>query len=385
MTEILKLNDISKVAENALGNDYTLVKESADPKGIMLRSFNMHDYEIPSSVLCVGRAGAGVNNIPIPKCSEQGIVVFNTPGANANAVKELVLCGLLLASRKVTAGIEWTNTLKGTPDISKQVEKGKKAFVGPEIAGKTLGIIGLGAIGALVANAAIALGMKVIGYDPYISIDGAWHLDNHVIKETDLSALFAKCDYVTLHVPLTDSTRELVNKASIENMKDGIAILNFARGELVNNADIIEAVKSGKVSRYVTDFACDELLGVEDIICTPHLGASTPEAEDNCAVMVARQMVDFFENGNIVNSVNLPRCQVARQGKCRITVFHRNIKNVINSITTVISEEGVNIANLVSQSKGDYAYIIIDLDDSVNEHVIERIKSLDNIIRLRVL
>ena len=385
MTEILKLNDISEVATSALGSNYNLVKESEAPIGIMVRSANMHDYEIPSSVLCVGRAGAGVNNIPIDKCSEKGIVVFNTPGANANAVKELVICGLFLASRKITDGIDWTNSLKGTPDISKQVEKGKKAFVGPEITGKTLGVVGLGAIGALVANTARALGMKVIGYDPYISIDAAWHLDNHVIKETSLDALFAECDYITLHVPLTPNTKELVNKNSIAKMKDGIAILNFARGELVNNADIIEATQSGKVARYVTDFACEELLGQKNIICTPHIGASTPEAEDNCAEMVSHQMVDFFENGNIVNSVNLPTCKVSRQGKVRITAVHRNIKNVINSITSLISEEGINIGNLVSQSKGDYAYIIIDLDENPGEDFIEKMSKLENIIRIRVL
>ena len=385
MTEILKLNEISEVATSALGANYKLVKESQAPLGIMVRSANMHDYDIPSTVLCVGRAGAGVNNIPIDKCSEKGIVVFNTPGANANAVKELVVCGLFLASRKITDGIDWTNSLKGTPDISKQVEKGKKAFVGPEITGKTLGVIGLGAIGALVANTARALGMKVIGYDPYISIDAAWHLDNHVIKETNLNSLFAECDYITLHVPLTPGTKEFINKDSIAKMKDGIAILNFARGELVNNDDIISATKSGKVSRYVTDFACEELLCQENIICTPHIGASTPEAEDNCAEMVSHQMVDFFENGNIVNSVNLPTCKVARQGKVRITAVHKNIKNVINSITSLISQEGINIGNLVSQSKGDYAYIIIDLDENPGNDFIKKMSELENIIKIRVL
>ncbi len=385
MVEIVKLNDISSAANDALGNGYVLVTDSANPQGLMLRSFNMHGYEIKDSVLCVGRAGAGVNNIPVEECSEKGIVVFNTPGANANAVKELVICGLFLASRKITDAIKWTESLKGSEEISKQIEKGKKAFVGPEIKGKTLGVIGLGAIGALVANAAINLGMKVIGYDPYISIDAAWHLDNNVIKETDVSALFKVCDYITLHVPLTDSTRNLINAESIKNMKDGAAILNFARGELVDNSSIIEAVKSGKISRYVTDFAADELLGVENVICTPHLGASTPEAEENCAIMVAHQMTDFFANGNITNSVNLPSCKVARQGKRRITVFHRNIKNVINSITTIISEQGINIANLVSQAKGNYAYIIIDLDEDIDDLTVKRIQKLDGVIRLRIL
>lgn len=383
--EILKLNDISTVADNALGNNYNLTSTSDSPVGIMLRSFNMHEYEIPSSVLCVGRAGAGVNNIPIDKCSEQGIVVFNTPGANANAVKELVLCGLLLASRKVTDGIRWTESLKGQSDISKKVEKGKKAFVGPELYGKTLGIIGLGAIGALVANSAIALGMKVVGYDPYISIDGAWHLDNHVIKETDLNELFKICDYITVHVPLTPNTKEFINAQSMSIMKDGVAILNFARGELVNNADMLEAVKSGKVARYVTDFASDELLGVENIICTPHLGASTPEAEDNCAVMVAKQMVDFIENGNVSNSVNLPTIKVPRLGAVRITVFHKNIPNILNPISAVISTKGINISNFVSQAKGNYAYTILDIDDKIDEETVQKIASIDNIIRVREL
>ena len=385
MTEILKLNDISKVAEDTLTSEYKLTAEATNPKGIMLRSFNMHEYDIPSSVLCVGRAGAGVNNIPIDKCSEKGIVVFNTPGANANAVKELVLCGLLLASRKVTDGIRWTESLKGQEDISKKVEKGKKAFVGPEIYGKTLGIIGLGAIGALVANAAISLGMKVIGYDPYISIDGAWHLDNHVIKETDLNELFKACDYITVHVPLTPSTKEFINAQSISIMKDGVAILNFARGELVNNADIVEAVKSGKVARYVTDFANNDILGVENIICTPHLGASTPEAEDNCAIAVARQMMDFIENGNVTNSVNLPTIKVPRLGAVRLTVFHKNMPNMLNPISAIISEQGLNISNFVSQAKGNYAYTILDIDDKIDQEHIDKICAIENVIKVRVL
>mgnify|MGYP000009684959 CR=1 FL=1 len=382
MYNVLKLNEISAAAD--FGADYSLVKEAASPDAIVLRSFNMHEYEIPQSVLCVGRAGAGVNNIPVDKCSEKGIVVFNTPGANANAVKELVICGLFLAGRKITDGIEWAKSLKGKgAEVAKTVEKGKSAFVGCEIEGKTLGVIGLGAIGAMVANAAVKLGMKVLGYDPYISIDGAWNLDHHVNKETDINEIFRKSDFISLHVPLTDGTRGLINKDSIAIMKDGCAVLNFARGELAESADVIEAVKEGKLSRYVTDFPTDEMLCRENIIAIPHLGASTPEAEDNCAVMVARQMKDFIENGNITNSVNMPACKLPRQGKFRITVFHKNVKNVLSSITSVIGNEGVNIANLMSQSKGEYAYLILDLDEKISSSALEAVKAMESVIKVR--
>ncbi len=385
--KILKLNEISPVVNEVFGNKYTLEKDCADPAGIMLRSFNMHEYKIPESVLCVGRAGAGVNNIPVDKCAENGVVVFNSPGANANAVKELVLCALLMSGRKIVDGINWTGSLKGKgAEVSKLVESGKKNFVGGEIRGKKLGVIGLGAIGALVANAAIELGMTVIGYDPYISIKGAWNLDNHVKKQDDVNALFAECDYVTLHVPLTDATRNLVCEKTISLMKNGAAIVNFSRGELVNNADIIAAVKSGKISRYVTDFPCDELLGIENIIAIPHLGASTPEAEDNCAYMVAKQMVDFIENGNITNSVNFPACSQNRCGKQRLTVIHVNVKNVLNSITDLISKEGINISGFSSQSENrKFAYAIIDVDDALPAKVIEKISKLENIVKVRVL
>lgn len=324
MRNILKLNEISKVANDVFTADYNLTKECANPDGIVLRSFNMHDYDIPETVLCVGRAGAGVNNIPIDKCSEKGIVVFNTPGANANAVKELVICGLFLAGRKITDGINWATTLKGKgAEVGKLVEKGKNAFVGSEIMGKTLGVIGLGAIGALVANAAIALGMNVLGYDPYISIDGAWHLDSRVEKVNDINEIFAKSDFVTLHIPLKDNTRGTVNADTLALMKDGSAILNFARGELVDSQAVLSALASGKLSRYVTDFPSDDMLCVDGVVAIPHLGASTPEAEDNCAVMVAKQMMDFYQNGNITNAVNFPKCVLPRQGKARITVFHK--------------------------------------------------------------
>lgn len=384
MYEILKLNEISKVAGEVFNDDYSLVKECANPDGIVLRSFNMHDYDLPDSLLCVGRAGAGVNNIPLDKCAEKGVVVFNTPGANANAVKELVMCGLLLAGRKITDGIKWASSLKGKgAEVGKLVEKGKSAFVGREIAGKTLGVIGLGAIGVLVANAALSLGMHVLGYDPYISVDGAWHLDNKVVKETDVNEIFKKSDFITLHVPLNDGTRGIVNANSIALMKDGAAVLNFARGELVDSAAMLEALASGKLSRYVTDFPSDEMLDVENVVAIPHLGASTPEAEDNCAVMVARQMRDFFENGNVTNSVNFPACKLPRSGKFRITVIHKNVKNVLNAVTAIVSGKGVNIANMLSQAKGDYAYLILDLDEVLDEATVSEIAAIEAVIRVR--
>ena len=386
MYNILKLNEISKVANKEFSDNYALVKEAEKPDAIVLRSFNMHEYDIPSSVLCVGRAGAGVNNIPLDKCSEKGIVVFNTPGANANAVKELVVCGLLLAGRKIVEGIEWAASLKGKgAEVTKAVEKGKSAFVGCEIKGKTLGVVGLGAIGAMVANVAIKLGMNVLGYDPFISIDGAWNLDHHVVKETDINEIFKKSDFITLHVPLNDSTRSLVNKDTLALMKDGSAILNFARGELVDAAAVIDALESEKLSRYVTDFPTDEMLGIKNLIAIPHLGASTPEAEDNCAVMVARQMIDFIENGNITNSVNMPACKMPRQGKSRITVFHKNVKNVLSAITAVIGEEGINIANLMSQAKGEHAYLILDLDENLSDAALDKIKGMDSVVKVRTI
>lgn len=385
--KILKLNEISPAVNDVFKDKFKLEKDCANPVGIILRSFNMHDYKIPESVLCVGRAGAGVNNIPVDACAEKGVVVFNTPGANANAVKELVICALLMSGRKVVDGINWAGSLKGKgAEVAKLVESGKKSFVGGEIRGKKLGVVGLGAIGALVANAAVGLGMTVIGYDPYISIKGAWTLDNHVKKQDDVKALFAECDFVTLHVPLTDSTRGIVNKETLSLMKSGSAIINCSRGELVNNSDVISAVKSGKLSRYVTDFPCEELLGIENIITIPHLGASTPEAEDNCAYMVAEQMVDFIENGNIANSVNFPSCSQSRSGKQRLTVIHNNVKNVLNSITDLISKEGINISGFTSQSENrKFAYAIIDVDEALPAAIIDKISKLENIIKVRVL
>ena len=385
MHKVIKLNAISAAAAPEFGSNYVF-GDFSDPEAILLRSFNMHDYAIPESTLCVGRAGAGVNNIPIDTCSQRGVVVFNTPGANANAVKELVICGLFLAGRKIADGIAWAKTLEGKgADVGKTVEKGKGAFVGSEIKGKTLGVIGLGAIGAMVANAAIGLGMKVLGYDPYISVDAAWNLNSGIKKETDVNEIFKQSDFISLHVPLNDDTRATVNKDTIAIMKDGAAILNFARGELADENAVIEALKSGKLARYVTDFPTDALLTTENVVAIPHLGASTPEAEDNCAVMVARQVVDFIENGNITNSVNMPNCALPRQGKSRVTVFHRNVKNMLGSITSIIGGEGVNISNMLSRAKGDFAYLMLDLDEELSTDTLARISGLDDVIRVRAL
>lgn len=386
MANILKLNEISPVANKAFKADYKLSKDIANPEGIILRSFNMHEYPLPDSLLCVGRAGAGVNNIPIDKCTAKGIVVFNTPGANANAVKELVICSMLLGSRKIYDGINWTKSLKGKgAEVTKLVESGKGSFVGGEILGKKLGVIGLGAIGILVANSAIELGMNVVGYDPYISIDGAWNLDHNVKKELDINKIFSDCDYITLHVPLLNETKELINAESLLKVKEGVCIINCARGELVNNEAIIAAVKSGKVARYITDFPCEEVLNTENIITIPHLGASTPEAEDNCAYMAAQEMTDYIENGNITNSVNFPNCNTSREGKNRLTIIHNNVKNVLKTITEVISNDGINISNFVSQARGNYAYSILDLDEDIQPNILDKISKLENIIKIRVI
>ena len=387
MRTILKLNEISNAVNEVFAPlGYKLDKDCKNPDAILLRSFNMHGYEVPPSVLCVGRAGAGVNNIPVADCAEKGIVVFNTPGANANAVKELVLCALFLCGRKITDGIAWAQTLSGKGDeVPKLVESGKKAFAGGEILGKTLGVVGLGAIGRLVANAAVELGMKVIGYDPYISIDAAWNLNHNVQKETDLNALLAKSDFVTLHIPYLPSTKGMINAQTLGKMKDGASLINCARGELAVNADVTAVLKSGKLNRYVTDFPCEELLGVDNVITIPHLGASTEEAEDNCARMAAREIVDFVENGNITNSVNFPNCSSSRTGKMRIAVFHKNVKNVISSVSDLIAKENINISSFNSQSGGAMAYALLDLDDEISAATVEKIRKLDNIVRVRVI
>lgn len=382
---ILALNNISKLAEEKLKADYEFTMQSDKPDAIIVRSFNMHEYALPDTVLAVSRAGAGTNNIPVDEYAKRGVVVFNTPGANANAVKELVIAALLMSGRKLIDGIEWVKTLKGSEGLSKAVESGKKAFVGHEISEKTLGIIGLGAIGILVANAAVDLGMNVIGFDPYLSTANALRLNPAVKIAASTDALLEASDFVTIHVPYNESTKHTINSGNIGKMKKGAALINLARGELIENAAVIEAVTSGKLSRYVTDFPADELIGVPGIIVMPHLGASTPEAEDNCAVMAASELKDFLEDGNIRNSVNFPACMAPRAGKSRITVIHKNEKSVISTITDVIGKANINIENFVSRSRGDFAYAIVDTTEELKAEVIDNIKSLPSVIRCRVL
>ena len=383
MFNILTLNKIAKCGLDQLNDNYKITDDAnVDADGIILRSFKMHDMELPESLKAVARAGAGTNNIPIDKCSEKGIVVFNTPGANANAVKELVIAGMLLASRDVIGGVAWANTLTGD-DVDKQVEKGKSNFAGCEIKGKTLGIIGLGAIGILVANAAYALGMEVIGYDPYLSVDSALKLSRHVKKANSPEEVYAAADYITIHVPLMDSTRNTINAETIAQMKDGVIILNFARGGLVNNADIKKALADGKVAKYVVDFADSETVNQPGIINIPHLGASTAELEDNCAVMAAQELADYLENGNILNSVNFPNCSLPEDNVGRIAIAHKNIPNVIAKFTEALSS--VNISDMINKSKGELAYTIINTDHAIPAEAIEKLNQIDAVIRVRVI
>ncbi len=385
MFKILTLNKISKVGLGQLSDNYTVSDNEANPDGILLRSFKMHDMELPESLKAVARCGAGVNNIPLDKCAEKGIVVFNTPGANANAVKELVLTGLLLSSRKIMASYAWAQSLQGTEDIAKQVEKGKSNFAGPEIKGKTLGIVGLGAIGVLVANAAVALGMNVIGYDPYFSIKNALALDNAVKFTSNLDDIYAVADYITVHVPATPETKNMINAESLATCKDGVRLLNFARNELVNVADVKTALESGKVSCYICDFPNEETVGVDGIITLPHLGASTPEAEDNCATMAAKEIMAYLEDGNIVNSVNYPNCSAPRiAGKARVCVLHKNTPNMLAQITAFFGEKGINIEHMTNNAKGDYAYTILDVDNA-DDSVVTSAKAVEGIIAVRVL
>ncbi|MBO5046691.1 MAG: phosphoglycerate dehydrogenase [Clostridia bacterium] len=382
--KVLKLNAISPIAEPIFkGYEYSDTAEN--PEGIMLRSFAMHEYPLGDNLLGVARAGAGVNNIPIDKCTEKGIVVFNTPGANANAVKELVLCELFLGGRKIVDGANWAQSLKGQDGVPKLVEKGKGKFVGCEVLGKKLGVVGLGAIGAMVANAAIDLGMSVVGYDPFISVKNAWMINNRVEFTSDLNTVFAECDYITLHVPLTPDTKGMINAKTLEKCKDGVIIINNARGDLVVNADIIAAVESGKVSRYITDFPDEPLLNKENILCVPHLGASTPEAEDNCAYMAAKQLTDYLENGNITNSVNYPAVSMPRTSASRVCIHHKNVKEMLSKILAIVSSQGINVAHMQDQSKGEYAYLILDLDEKPSDACIELLKTLDGVVRVRVL
>jgi len=384
-----KIQTLNKISSNGLNllprENYEYASEIVNPDAILVRSQQMLDMDIPKSLIAVARAGAGVNNIPIDKCSERGIVVFNTPGANANGVKELVIAGLLLSSRKVFEGITWAKSLTKEADAAKAIEKGKSNYEGPEILGKKLGVIGLGAIGVRVANAAYTLGMEVIGYDPFISIEAAWGVSRNVQKAAKLDALIADSDYITLHCPLNNETKGFLNKQKFAIMKKGVRILNFARGELVNNTDLINALKDGTVAKYVTDFPDNDLLNVENVIPIPHLGASTPESEENCAIMAVNQLRDYLESGNIVNSVNYPECVLPPTKSKRITIANKNVPNIINQITQALAEHKINIADMLNKSKVNYAYNIIDIDGDISDDVIKKIKNIKDIVMVRVI
>ncbi len=382
MFKVHTLNKISNKGLNELGDAYEVQDALEGADAILVRSAKMHDLTLPESVLAIARAGAGVNNIPIDAYAEKGVVVFNTPGANANAVKELVLCGLLLSSRKVVDGINWAQGL--TEDVAKAVEKGKSAFAGQEILGKKLGVIGLGAIGVMVANAAQALGMEVIGYDPYISVDAAWGLSREIKHATTLDEIYTQADYITVHVPLLESTKHMLNKEAFDKMKDGVRVLNFARDTLVENNDMKDALASGKVAVYVTDFPVEDVLGNDQIITIPHLGASTEESEDNCAVMAAKEIKAYLEEGNIINSVNYPACSMPWNGTGRIAIAHKNIPAILGKITAVIADAGLNIQDMTNRSRGDYAYTLIDAEN-VSEDVLNAIKGIEQVIRVRYL
>ncbi len=387
MQNIKIYNKIAKVGLDFFAADkYTVGDAVEAPVGALVRSAALHEEQFPDSLLAIARAGAGTNNIPIERCSNEGIVVFNTPSANANAVKELTLLGLLISSRKVVPAIDWAKTLKGEGDkVGALVEKGKSAYAGPEIRGKKLGVIGLGAIGVLVANAAEALGMKVYGYDPYLSLQNAWNLSHNVRRANELSEIYAECDYITIHSPLTDDTKGMLNASAFAAMKKGVRVLNFARAGLVNSADMLAALAEGKVATYVVDFPTDEMLGVENVVAIPHLGASTPESEDNCAEMAGRQLLDYIENGNITNSVNFPNISMSKSGDIRFCVIHKNIPNVITSFTSAVAEDGVNIENLLSKSKGEFAYSMMDVGACDVEHVKNHIEGVEGVIRVRAI
>ena len=380
------LNPISQTGLGLFGDEYKQTEELKDADAVLVRSAKMHDMEIPENVKVIARAGAGVNNIPIEQCAENGIVVFNTPGANANGVKELVMCGLLLGSRDIIGGNRWVVDNRENANISKDMEKAKKNFAGNEIKGKKLGIIGLGAIGRLVANTAVSMGMEVYGTDPYLSVEGALSLKRAVNVVKTREEIFKECDYITVHTPLLDDTKEMINKDTIAMMKDGVVILNFARDLLVCDDDIVEALNSGKVKRYVTDFPNPKLANVDGVIATPHLGASTAESEDNCAIMAVEEIVDFVENGNIKNSVNYPAATLGVCDKAsRVTVCHKNIPNMIGQLSSTIAAEGMNVADMVDKSKGDFAYAIIDLDHSATDTLIEKLNAVDGVIKVRVV
>ena len=386
MFQLNCLNPISNVGLDNLTANYQLTEDVNAADGILVRSASMHEMELPDSLLAVARAGAGVNNIPLDKCAEKGIVVFNTPGANANGVKELVIAGLLLAARDVIGGVEWVKGAKDDENIAKTAEKQKKNFAGTEISGKKLGVIGLGAIGVKVANAAVSLGMEVYGYDPYLSVNAAWSLNRDVKHLLAVEDIYKTCDYITVHVPLMDATKGMINKAAIDQMKDGVVILNFARDLLANEQDVLEALKSGKVHKYVSDFPNPTTAGQDGCIVIPHLGASTEESEDNCAVMAVKEMMDYLENGNIKNSVNYPNCDM---GVCsnagRVAIFHKNIANMITKFTGCFGENGINISNMTNKSRGEVAYTMLDVESAPTAEIVEKLSAIEGVFRVRVV
>ena len=378
------LNKIAKIGTDKLDRSLFNVGEDVDaPYGIMVRSASMHEMEFNSELRAIARAGAGVNNIPIERCTENGIVVFNTPGANANAVKELVIAGLMLASRDVVGGVKWAGTL--TEDVAGQVEKGKSKFAGVEVAGKTLGVIGLGAIGGMVANTAVHLRMEVVGCDPYLSVEAAWSLNHHIEKAATYNDIYACSDYITLHVPSTPQTKGMINKDTIAKMKDGVRILNFARADLVNADDLKEALASGKVAAYVIDLPTEEVLNVKGVVAIPHLGASTEESEDNCAVMAADELSDYIANGNIRNSVNFPAVSMPRSSDCRLCILHKNVPAMLTKFTAICAEQGINIENMTSKSRGDVAYTMLDVNGKPEDASVQILKDMADVMRVRVL
>lgn len=386
MKNIYCLDKIAKVGTDIFGEDYKLLDKLEEASGILVRSSSLHETEFTENTLAIARAGAGVNNIPLEKCASEGIVVFNTPGANANGVKELAVAGMLLAARDIIGGVNWVKEVKDSESIVKDVEKGKKAFAGSEIKGKKLGVIGLGAIGAMVANAAEGLGMDVYGYDPYISVNSAWNLSRKIKHITDINQLFSDCDYISLHLPLTDTNKGLISKDSLNIMKDGVVILNFSRDLLVDDVHIEEALKSGKVKAYVTDFPNPKTANMDGVIAIPHLGASTNESEDNCAIMAVEQMKDYIENGNIKNSVNYPNCDMGICSTvCRVTLLHKNIPNMIGQISGIFAKYNINISDMTNKSKDKFAYTMLDLESMADDNLLKELKAVDGVLKVRLI
>jgi len=386
MYQVKTLNKIAKIGLDVLDPaKYTINDETDTPDAIIVRSAKMHDYPLNKELLCIARAGAGTNNIPLDSTAEKGIVVFNTPGANAEAVKELAICGMLMSARDIVGGLEWVQTVKDDPEVAQKVEKEKSKFTGPEILGKTLGVIGLGAIGCKLANAAIELGMQVYGYDPFLSVNAAWNLSSRVQHAASLDMLYKQCDYISIHVPVNDQTKGFINKEAIAQMKDGVRIINLARGELVNDTDILAALESGKVAKYVTDFPNPVTAGAKGVIALPHLGASTPESEDNCAIMAAKEIREYLEYGNIVNSVNMPNTSMDWADNVRVCFFHLNIPAVVQGVLKVISDNGINVENMVNKSKGEYSYCLVDVNAPVGQELIAQMQKVNGVIRVRVI